>query len=418
MFRSKSQNLLIYLFSLSPKYAVRLIQLTFKAISSEIRDQIKNISTNSQDLVTITTGGNDVGFTTILSRCVYLPYPESACQEALTNAQNLIDHNLESNIDALLDDLNRALRVNGITIYILYAKFFNTTTEACNDQSWTYLDPSGSSGLKMTQQHRKQMNDMVDSANQKIKNAVASFRDRYDFAKMELVTVDWDKFTGAIKGRFCEDGASLDPNDNDGLVFQRQDNTPRFIPPGEKTQSQRTERALALKAPGYAKLQGRAVPDDLARVFHPTEFGQSVIATFVLSVVAEARSKILTGRHLSLFDVFASRSCAHNVTGTENLPSEEAKDPGGNAIAPLCGGDCSDFYSSPSDIGSVIEDYCGNSGKTLFQGDKTISYPSGGQQSHILTSGISLKSEGSSFYQDPNSCLCVFLAYSSGVQFF
>lgn len=128
------------------------------------------------------------------------------------------------------------MAVNGIVVYTMYSKFFNADTNACNDKTWTFIDPTGSSGLKLTKERRKRLNDMVDSANQKIQDAINSFRDRYWESKLELVTASWDKFVGATKGRFCEDGASDNPDNNVGLVFQRHDITPYFTPPEKKVE--------------------------------------------------------------------------------------------------------------------------------------------------------------------------------------
>lgn len=131
----------------------------------------------------MTAGGNDVGFEDVLKKCVYLPYSEQACSDALSNTQKLIDNDLERNIDALLDDIHKTIRVNGIVVYVFYGKFFNQNTDACDRETWTFIDPTGSSGLKLTKERRKKMNDRVDSANQKIQNAINRFHGRYEVAR-------------------------------------------------------------------------------------------------------------------------------------------------------------------------------------------------------------------------------------------
>ena len=361
----------------------------------QIRDQVKNLA--SEDLVTVSAGGNDVGFETVLKNCVYLPHSESDCDNALNAAQTLINNNLESNVDGLLDDLDKKMAVNGIVVYTLYAKFFNADTDACSDKTWTYLDPTGSSGLKLTKERRKRLNDMVDSANQKIQNAITSFRNRYETAKAELVTASWDNFVIATKGRFCEQGASDNPDDNLGLVFQRLDNTPKFIPP-EKVEVHQAVKREAVGLRGNRKyshsyLQAR-VPDDIARVFHPTEYGHAVISAFIYLALTSTRDKQLIGGP-------DASTCPHDAKRPE-LPGADAKDPAGKPIEVACG-KCSDFYSSPSDVGSAISDYCSNAGKDFFKGDKVLSHAVG-QPSHIFTNGVSLKDQAEAFYQDKNSC--------------
>lgn len=204
---------------------------------------------------------------------------------------------------------------------------------------------------------------------------------------MTLVTASWDNLAGATRGRFCEEGASLNPKDDTGLVFQRHDNTPQFIPPEQKQQEDQVRRRMYLS--GEARTQGfngelrPRVPDSIGRVFHPTPFGHSVIATFVLSAIEVARAEKL--------------GCPHDV-GTENLPGEEAKNTGGTRNTVACG-KCSDLYTSPSDIGAAIDKYYAHHGENFFPGDMAgPNTMNGGSGSHILTQGTSVKSEAMSFY--------------------
>lgn len=169
----------------------------YQDTSAQIRNQIKALGKTQQDLILVSAGGNDVGFGDVLRKCVYLPYAESACNDALKATQDLIDNNLGGLIDALLKDLDNNIAVNRIAVYTKYAKFFNATTDACENKTWTFLDPTGSSGLKLTKDRRKQMNDMVDSANLKIQTSIDFFNAGLRLAKMRLVIVDWDSFVGA-----------------------------------------------------------------------------------------------------------------------------------------------------------------------------------------------------------------------------
>ena len=363
----------------------------------QVSKQVKALEFH-QDLVIVSAGGNDVGFDDVLKKCVYLPYPESACDGAFTNTQALINHGLERSIDNLLDDLDRIMNVNGIVVYTKYAKFFNADTDACDDKSWTYLDPTGSSGLKMTKARRKRMNDMVDSANCKIQNTIDSFNGRYLFAKMKLVTAEWENFVGATFGHFCEDGASEDPDNNIGLAFQRQDSTPQFVPPGKDKLDAVQVRREFLSGEAQsdsARLESRA-PDAIARVFHPSIYGQSVIATMAMSAFISARASQILGTSSPI------SNCSHKVT-PQGLPASDAKDTLGKTIEPACG-KCSDMQIDPSDIGAAIQDYCSNNGKPFFRGDKTINNAIGSLSDHIMTMGTSLKDQAGSFYQDANSC--------------
>ncbi|KAL8776615.1 MAG: hypothetical protein Q9194_003046 [Teloschistes cf. exilis] len=150
------------------------------AISVEIKDQAKTLTTASQDLLTISAGGNDVAFSTVLKKCVYLTGTESACDSAFDAASSLIKTQLGHNIEDLLTSALRVMKDKGVVVYTLYAKFFNAVATGCNGQNWVLFDPTSRKGtnlgLKLTTQRRERMNQMVDTANQQIRTAIANSR--------------------------------------------------------------------------------------------------------------------------------------------------------------------------------------------------------------------------------------------------
>ncbi len=259
----------------------------------EIIDQAKSIGPASQDLMTISAGGNDVGFSAVLKECVYLPSSEQACDTATSLASSLVENDLLPNIQRLLRSVLPAMKDDGVVAYTLYGQFFNDTATACNDQSWVLFDPTGRSGkefgLKLMTQKRKKMNEMVLAANKRIRTAISYSQDAFDSRHVALVAADWDAYVGKIKGRFCEEGAPLNPDDNLSLAFQRQDQTPRYIPPAKVKQV--LEQAEHRRDLQPSRVSTRnLLPDDITRRFHPNTLGQSIIAQIALSRIARAKS--------------------------------------------------------------------------------------------------------------------------------
>jgi len=137
----------------------------------------------------------------------------------------------------------------------------------------------------LTKDLRKKLNDLVVEANTKIKGAIAGQSGSTRPSKLDIAIADWDDAVGKNNGRFCEEGSADDPDDpsNAGLIFQRLNAAPQFIP-REKSKALETSHRL-----------GKRVPDDIARVFHPTELGQQVIASFVLLALMDAKGKQFGG---------------------------------------------------------------------------------------------------------------------------
>ncbi|KAL8851852.1 MAG: hypothetical protein Q9221_003278 [Calogaya cf. arnoldii] len=244
--------------------------------------------------MTVSAGGNDVGFSTVLKKCVYLPSSESDCKSAIDAASSLVENNLQPNIESLLEDVEHAMKDNGVVVYTLYAQFFNDIDVGCNEKSWVLFDPTGRNGenfgLKLTTEKRQKMNEMVRAANKQIQAAVKSKMKSFESRQISLVVADWDAYIGKINGRFCEDGATPNPDDNRNLVFQRKDQTPRFIPPERVRLTGATSEGNKTDESNSELFMRNLLPDDITRVFHPNPLGQSIIAQISLSLIASARA--------------------------------------------------------------------------------------------------------------------------------
>ncbi|KAL8897389.1 MAG: hypothetical protein Q9207_007240, partial [Kuettlingeria erythrocarpa] len=183
-----------------------------------------------------------------------------------------------------------------IVVYTLYAQVFNDIDPACNEQSWVLFDPTGRSGkdidLKLTTDKRRKMNEMVLAANDRIRTAITNKQNGFESRKISIVIADWDPYVGKIHGRFCEEGATLNPDDNLSLVFQRQDQTPIFVPGDKKiTQIEQSKDEVNLPAPDG--LVRSFLPDSFTRRFHPNTLGQSIIALIALDQIATAKDNKL-----------------------------------------------------------------------------------------------------------------------------
>ena len=248
-------------------------------LSDDIRKQAQTLKDNSQDLVTISAGGNDALLSEVLKQCIFLPASQQGCDEALKKSQNVIDHELHGNIVLLLQTLAPKMKKSATAVYTLYGQFFNADTDACSKQTWNFLEELNpyNPGLKLTKEIRTTLNTMVAGANKVIKSAISEFTSSSHGPSMKVAVADWDAAAGAAKGRFCEEGSANNPSDpsNEGLVFLRPNTSP-VLPPTAK------------------EVQGRAIdkriPDDIARYFHPTPLGHKLIATYALTALADAET--------------------------------------------------------------------------------------------------------------------------------
>lgn len=235
----------------------------------------------------------------MLKKCVYLTGTESACDSALDAASSLIKTQLGHNIEDLLTSALPVMKDKGVVVYTLYAKFFNAVATGCNGQNWVLFDPTSRKGtnlgLKLTTQRRERMNQMVDTANQQIRTAIANSRPAFEARGISILVADWDKYVGKINGRFCEEGAPANPDDDPSLVFQRQDNTPQFVPPERLLAGKISEPHSRVTAEKAAELPERSfLPDDYTRVFHPNFLGHSIIAQIALSEITKNRASRLS----------------------------------------------------------------------------------------------------------------------------
>ncbi|KAF2116938.1 glycosyl hydrolase family 71-domain-containing protein [Lophiotrema nucula] len=255
------------------------------------------------DLITVSAGGNDVGFSDVLKACVFLPTSPAKCTDALATAESNIDNRLETQVVSLLSALQPRLAIwTGVIAWTLYAKFFDEAPEPCNDQTWCFTpDPVSTLCAKVTVELRQEMNRLVGKTNDVLLSTFAQWNTQYPSTKVHAV--EWSGFVMATDGQFCESDSAdaVDDPSNDKLAFIRP-NLNVYVPPtkgrlarhvlydsGDASLNSTTEieALLALRdTPGW-------LPDSISRNFHPNQLGASIQAELTVGVIAQAREDFL-----------------------------------------------------------------------------------------------------------------------------
>ena len=182
---------------------------TFLACSGNTCEDVQKTQKPSDkaDLVTLTVGGNDVGFSGIVNACVYQfgGVASPSCDSALAATQSSIAgslwNSLWNTIYSIVTTVGKSNK-NFKLFVTNYPKFWNDATDQCDTTSFSYWPgPSGSD--KMTKDKRTQMNNLSDQMNAVILSVVENWNNpqsaHYD-ARVHYVDID-----SAFEGhRFCE----------------------------------------------------------------------------------------------------------------------------------------------------------------------------------------------------------------------
>ncbi|KAJ6121526.1 hypothetical protein N7512_003991 [Penicillium capsulatum] len=285
--------------------------------TKEIRQQVAWLSKQSQDLVTLTAGGNDAFLSDILGACIYAVLDNKLCEKSQKRSKDVIDSILKTNITTVLNELHPKMAEGGIVVYSLYSRFFNETTTHCSSKSMNLM--SDSSLGTWTRKLREELNQLVLDANKQIKLAIEEVRDK---KKMRIEIVEPDEYIGAIHGRMCEDGQSDDYNNakNGNMAFTMLDFNSHT--PTKKVRSIEDEKESlryhslsllpkrnvveSLKARGLGDFwtgltDGSKVKDwvkkklttlELMSSFHLNLVGNTIVAGLVLQAIENARRKL------------------------------------------------------------------------------------------------------------------------------
>jgi hypothetical protein len=121
---------------------------------------------------------------------------------------------LSDNLNGLYAKVRGKLATNGFAYVTAYARFFDDTSTDCDSVSlhW-YPWPIGVLNYQyLTVQRRKDMNELVDLVNAKIRDAVKN-------AGSQFIMVEYDSYFGLLQGRYCLPGVQEPSPNRDNLLF-------------------------------------------------------------------------------------------------------------------------------------------------------------------------------------------------------
>ncbi|KAK1973372.1 SGNH hydrolase-type esterase domain-containing protein [Colletotrichum cereale] len=166
------------------------------------------------DVITVSAGGNDVGLMNVLNACVFQWNPFVSCTKTLKESSDLIRDVLPGNLDRLYAGLKDKISP-GRKIYVTgYASFFDNTTTACDDVSWSFwfnIDKE-----RLTTERRTTMNGLTLATNEVIQAAVQRAGDAFEY-------VGYNQYFSVLQGRFCEAGVKEPDANRNGLLFFEKD---------------------------------------------------------------------------------------------------------------------------------------------------------------------------------------------------
>ncbi|KAF2150904.1 hypothetical protein K461DRAFT_270289 [Myriangium duriaei CBS 260.36] len=191
------------------------------AITTDVVEkQIPTIDANQQAIL-VSAGGNDAELVNILNQCIYQWASINAAKVEAIKAQVAIHNHISSDqnqidwdalgldCDAQLARTKRIIETDAFShkldlghdlSYWFWAEDLSTE---CDTVSWTSIiytsQDSFNSGQRLTRDHRRTMNGLVDAVNAKLSAAAVR-------AGASVKFVEYDEYVGQFNGRFCEAG--------------------------------------------------------------------------------------------------------------------------------------------------------------------------------------------------------------------
>lgn len=200
-------------FGTNPNRTAQFMGCSGVTSSQVLKQQVPRLE-DDLDIITVSAGGNDVVLGPVLDSCVFQwrRGTNQSCEKALNHTQELIDNELSSNLDTLLQALLAKLSPEGTIYYPGYTHFFGDS-RFCDNVTWTVWPRMAEKDKqRLTAERRGHMNSMVAQVNDKILNATKH-------AGTRVVYVDFDWAFEQVNGRFCEEGVEEPDPDRAGLLF-------------------------------------------------------------------------------------------------------------------------------------------------------------------------------------------------------
>lgn len=200
-------------FGRNPSRTVQFMGCSGVTSSQVLKQQVPHLE-DSLDIITLSAGGNDVSLGPVLDSCIFQwrRGTSDSCEKALNHTQGLIDNELSTNLDSLLQALLAKLSPEGTIYYPGYTQFFGDS-RFCDNTTWSVWPRMPEKDKqRLTSERRAHMNSMVAQVNDKILNATKN-------AGSRVVYVDFDWAFEQVNGRFCEEGVKEPAPDRAGLLF-------------------------------------------------------------------------------------------------------------------------------------------------------------------------------------------------------
>lgn len=215
--------------------------------------------------MTITVGGNDIGFNSLVNDCIFgwLPRPMRRCDKTVDKSLILLEQ-FSASLDKMLAQAVKKLTPETGRIYITgYAKMFGTETNECDTVSWALW------GAKkpLIRMRRIKFNNLADSLNAVIESSA-------NRAGNQVVFVNYDFEFGMCKGRICEAGVKEPAPTRARLLFYERGGPPVALPPSVAN--------LTTTIRGRAFTLGKLIPDRIMRTCHPRANAHRIIADLIL----------------------------------------------------------------------------------------------------------------------------------------
>ncbi|PLN80571.1 SGNH hydrolase [Aspergillus taichungensis] len=261
--------------------------------SPQVLEQAKKLQ-GEYDLITISAGGNDLGFSDIVQSCIYRIFTAQDCEEPLQTAELALENKkFEKNIELLLNEAKKHLAKGGQIYYTGYGKFFNADTTQCNKVDWS-LTPS-SKTAKLDQRLRERTNKLVDRLNDKLAGWVDKAGGKF---------VNYDQYTGGWLQRFCDEGVKetrpwVDNGEDawNQMWFQMRlgvDALKNAAIEMRKKRGVKTSDDLDDYQPEemkFSDLDTRGLPVGALKVFHPTPVLNAFISNLIVQMMVERRAR-------------------------------------------------------------------------------------------------------------------------------
>lgn len=153
---------------------------------------LRGINTDDYEFATLSIGGNDLGFSTVVKNCVILGKDtSSSCEDSLASAEHLSgirdpgnqDQNgLSSKLLTVYDDILSIASPKFTLVVTGYAGFFSEANDECNQGSLGLISAAQPDAIvpKLTRELRSRINTGVRAFNQMIQEAVEETQRRLD----------------------------------------------------------------------------------------------------------------------------------------------------------------------------------------------------------------------------------------------